>query len=243
MSRASGLALMMLGAGRRISGVITNVPAIDCWVCKALLMRRMGSLVGREVELAAVVGGAGSLVFVEGHAGRHGPRWVAVHRGPRASPGSSDRPLRNDHHPTGQQPATTVVGTGTSGYDGNQDAVGNLLPGTQIEINRPGGLSVTLNGEIVFADTGNHLIRAYVPSTGNVIDDLGGPISGSVPQGGFNGDSLAANQTKFENPAAVTVTRGALLVVADTGNSRLRQIGPNPLPPQLGGVRGMHIPK
>jgi hypothetical protein len=36
MSRASGLALMMLGAGRRISGVITNVPAIDCWVCVRL---------------------------------------------------------------------------------------------------------------------------------------------------------------------------------------------------------------
>ena len=36
----------------------------------------------------------------------------------------------------------------------------------QVEINRPGGLSVTLNGDIVFADAGNHLIRAYVPSTG-----------------------------------------------------------------------------
>jgi len=46
-----------------------------------------------------------------------------------------------------------------------------------------------------------------------------------------------ADQTKLQNPAAVTVTRGALLVIADTGNSRVRQIGPSPLPAQLGGIR------
>ena len=134
---------------------------------------------------------------------------------------------------------TPVVGTGTSGYNGNTDPdFGTLLPGTQVQINQPEGLSVALNGDVIFADTGNNLIRAYVPSTGNVIDDLGGLVSGGAPQGGFNGDGQFANQTKFANPAAVTVTRGALLVVADTGNFRVRQIGPNPLPAQPGGTRG-----
>jgi len=70
-----------------------------------------------------------------------------------------------------------------------------------------------------------------------VIDDLAGLVSNGVPQGGFNGDGQWADQTKLQNPAAVTVTRGALLVIADTGNSRARQIGPSPLPPQLGGIR------
>ena len=139
---------------------------------------------------------------------------------------------------------TPVVGTGTSGYNGNTDPdFGTLLRGTKVQINQPEGLSVALNGDVIFADTGNNLIRAYVPSkdnpsTGNVIDDLGGLVSGGAPQGGFNGDGQFANQTKFANPAAVTVTRGALLVVADTGNSRVRQIGPNPLPAQPGGTRG-----
>jgi hypothetical protein len=86
---------------------------------------------------------------------------------------------------------------------------------------------------VVFADTGNNLIRYYAPRSGNVKNDLGGLISNGVPQGGYNGDNFA-NQTEFDNPAAVTVTRGALLVVADTGNSLLREIGPNPRTTQLG---------
>jgi uncharacterized protein YjbI with pentapeptide repeats len=131
---------------------------------------------------------------------------------------------------------TPVVGTGTSGYNGNTES-GLLLPGTQVQINHPEGLSVALNGNVVFADSNNHLIRAYVPSTGYVIDDLAGLVANGVPQGGFNGDGQWANQTKLQNPAAVTVTRGALLVIADTGNSRVRQIGPSPLPPQPGGIR------
>ncbi len=138
---------------------------------------------------------------------------------------------------------STVVGTGQSGYNGNQDSFGNLLPGPQVQINHPQGLSVALNGEVLFADSANHLIRAYAPSTGFVIDDLGGLVSNSgVPQGGFNGDGQYADQTEFENPAAVTATRGALLVVADTGNSRVRQIGPYPLPTEHGGGVGTPSP-
>jgi DNA-binding CsgD family transcriptional regulator len=38
-------------------------------ICQAFSVRTVGPLFGREVELAAVVGGAESLVFVEGHAG------------------------------------------------------------------------------------------------------------------------------------------------------------------------------
>ena len=126
----------------------------------------------------------------------------------------------------GSGAVTNVVGTGMSGFNGEHDPSG-------VEINHPGGLSVGLNGDIVFADTGNNLIRAFVPSSGNVIE-LGGLITNGVPQGGNNGENLFANATKFLSPAAVTVTRGALMVVADTGNSLLREIGPNPLPSQLG---------
>jgi uncharacterized protein YjbI with pentapeptide repeats len=130
---------------------------------------------------------------------------------------------------------TTVVGTGTSGYNGNSDPNTGLLPGTQVQVNGPQSLSVALNGNVVFADTENHLIRAYVPSSGNVTDPLAGLVSNGTPQKGFNGDGHWADNTELDLPAGVTVTRGALLVVADTGNSRVRQIGPSPLPPELGG--------
>ena len=116
----------------------------------------------------------------------------------------------------------------TSGYNGNTDSAGFLLPGTQVQVNRPIGLSVNRDGNVVFADSGNHLIRAYVPSSGHVIDDLAGLVAGGIPQGGFNDDGHWAAETKLSGPRAVAATRSALLVVADTGNQRIRQVGPGP---------------
>ena len=74
------------------------------------------------------------------------------------------------------------------------------------------------------------------PFTGHVINDLGGLITNDVPQGGDNGDGQYATQTKLSQPAGVAVTTGALLVVADTGNGAVRQIGPGP--PATSRMRG-----
>ena len=122
---------------------------------------------------------------------------------------------------------TKVVGTGTSGYNGNTDPnTGLLLPGTKVQINHPDGLSIGLDGDVAFADTGNNLIRAYVPSSNHVID-LGGLVaSDGNPQGGFNGDGHFADATEFDGPQDVAVTRGPIFVVADTQNHRIRQFGP-----------------
>ncbi len=140
--------------------------------------------------------------------------------------------------PTGSEPAKVVVGTGTSGFNGNRTSSG-LLPGSQVQINQPGGLSAALNGDIIFADTGNHLIRAYVPTPGTVIE-LGGMITNGQPVGGFNKDGRYANQTEFQDPVAVSATKGALILVADTGSlqQRVREIGPNPPPRRPVGTGG-----
>jgi NHL repeat len=123
--------------------------------------------------------------------------------------------------------ATTVVGTGTSGYNGNTDPnTGLLLPGTEVQINHPEGLSIALGGDVVFTDTANDLIRAYVPGSAHVID-LGGMVSDGTPQGGFNGDGHFADATKFDHPQGVAVTRGVLFVVADSKNQRVREFGPD----------------
>jgi uncharacterized protein YjbI with pentapeptide repeats len=125
-----------------------------------------------------------------------------------------------------------VVGTGTSGYNSNTNSLSGMLqPGPQVQIDAPGGLSVAADGNVLFADTGNSLIRAYVPSSGNVIDDLGGVANANndTTQSGFNGDGQWADKTLLNSPGAVTATSGALLVVADTGNARLRRLGPAPV--------------
>ena len=129
--------------------------------------------------------------------------------------------------PAGQ--VIKVVGTGTSGYNGNTNAFGSLSPGTAVQVNHPEGLSLGLDGDVIFADTGNSLIRAYVPSSGHVIDELAGLISNGKPQGGWNGDNHWADQTKLDHPQSVAVTEGSVFVMADTGNYRLREFGPSPL--------------
>ena len=87
-------------------------------------------------------------------------------------------------------------------------------------------MSVDLDGNILFADTGNALIRAYVPSTTHVIDDLAGVVVNDKPQGGFNGDGRCPADTQLLQPRGAAATRSALLVVADSGNRRIRQVGP-----------------
>jgi len=70
-------------------------------------------------------------------------------------------------------------------------------------------LSVDLDGHILFADTGNALIRAYVPSTTYLIDDLAGVVVNGLPQGGFNGDGRCATDTQLLQPWGVTGAAGA----------------------------------
>jgi uncharacterized protein YjbI with pentapeptide repeats len=127
---------------------------------------------------------------------------------------------------------TRVVGTGTSGYNGNTGSNG-LLPGDQVQINHPGGPSVALDGNVVFTDTANNLVRAYVPRSNHVIN-LAGVVANGSPQGGFTDDGQPANKTELDHPQAMTVTRSALFVVADTHNRRVRQFGPTP---PAGGAR------
>ena len=131
--------------------------------------------------------------------------------------------------------ATQAVGTGTSGYNGVIDPNSQTpLAGNQVQINAPHSLSVALNGFVVFADTANHMIRAYNAGQDTVADDLAGLLDADGnPEGGFNGDGQYADATKLDSPLGVTVTRGALYVVADTGNGRLRQVGPPPPSPDL----------
>jgi hypothetical protein len=136
--------------------------------------------------------------------------------------------------------ATPVVGTGTSGYNGTVDSLCDLLSGNQVQVDTPGGVSVRPDGAILFADTGNNIVRAYFPVTQVVVDEAGVldttdcPPTGS-PTGGFNGDGQWADDSELNKPLAVTATGAAntLFVVADTGNAHVRQLGPYPLPPSL----------
>ena len=121
-----------------------------------------------------------------------------------------------------------VVGTGTSGYNGNTTEQGTLAPGTSVQVNHPQGLSLTPNGDVIFADTDNNLIRAYVPNSRHVTDPLAGVVENHAPRAGFNGDGRWADKTELNHPVAVSAGRNSLVAVADSENRRVRQFGPNP---------------
>jgi uncharacterized protein YjbI with pentapeptide repeats len=153
-----------------------------------------------------------------------------------ASTNNPDHILKVDQE-TGSATTTKVVGTGTSGYNGNTNRFGMLAPGTSVQINNPRGLAIGLDGDVLFADTDNHLIRAYVPSSGHVTDPLAGVVSTGAPRGGFNGDGHWADETQLSNPRAVSAARNGLVAIADSGNRRVRQFGPSPAGTRRGGAR------
>jgi uncharacterized protein YjbI with pentapeptide repeats len=183
----------------------------------------------------------GTIATVAGGGGTYDIRSVAGDTGGNLYATTADYLLKVD--PAGGK-VTRVVGTGTSGYNGNTDSNG-LLHGNQVQIDHPAGAAIALNGNVVFTDTDNNLVRAYVPSSDHVIN-LAGVVANGSPQGGFTDDGQPANQTKLDHPQAITVTRGALFVVADTHNRRVRQFGPNPPAAErrrVGPPRGVRPPE
>jgi uncharacterized protein YjbI with pentapeptide repeats len=143
---------------------------------------------------------------------------------PRATPAPTPAPTGRAAAALGDGgQVTPVAGTGTPGYNGTDDY--------PVQVNHPQGLAVRLDGAVLFADTGNALVRLYRPDSGEVVD-VGGLIKNGTPQVGFDGDDHWADQTELDQPQDVTATGEArlLFVVADTRNARVRLLGPKPSP-------------
>jgi hypothetical protein len=122
---------------------------------------------------------------------------------------------------------TPLVGTGTSGYNGDQDDLGAPQAGTDTQVNQPTGVSVTLDGYLAFADTGNNLIRRYNIATQDMAEDLAGVVDANGnPQSGTTPDGQPANATLLKAPLAVAATNTATYLITDTGNHWVRNIGP-----------------
>jgi sugar lactone lactonase YvrE len=102
---------------------------------------------------------------------------------------------------------STVSGNGTAGYvDG---------PAATAEFNGPIGLAVSSDGDIYVADTYNDVIRMI--TTGGEVTTIAG---GGTP-GFADGEQKVA---LFDTPSGIIVVENSSLIVADTGNRRLRKI-------------------
>lgn len=98
--------------------------------------------------------------------------------------------------------------TGRAGYlDGS---------GAQALFNAPVGVAVGSDGSIFVADTYNDRIRA-IDVKGNVRTIAGAGEAGFA-------DALTGAQAQFDTPCGIAVAPDGALIVADTGNNRVRRV-------------------
>jgi trimeric autotransporter adhesin len=108
---------------------------------------------------------------------------------------------------------TTVAGTGTAGFSGDEGLAAQAL------LHSPLGVAAGSDGTVYIADTGNNRIRAVTA------DKLIHTIAGQ-DWSGFAGDGDVATLARLSAPAGVAAAADGSVYAADTGNNRIRLLTP-----------------
>jgi trimeric autotransporter adhesin len=120
----------------------------------------------------------------------------------------------------------TVAGTGPPG--GIFQYSGDGGPATAAEFNVPDGVSVDGAGDLLIADTSNELIRMAAAKTGTYygIAMTAGDVYTVAGTGtnGFTGDGGPATSAWVSNPNGVEADGAGNLLIADSGNHRVRVV-------------------
>jgi sugar lactone lactonase YvrE len=116
----------------------------------------------------------------------------------------------------------TIAGTGTAGYSGDGG------PGTSAQLSGPNGVTADQDGNAVVADTGNSRIRVVAAQSGTFYGQAmtAGDIYTIAGDGERNltGDGGPAAAAELRLPGGLTTDSAGNLVIADTGNQRIRVI-------------------
>jgi hypothetical protein len=116
----------------------------------------------------------------------------------------------------------TIAGTGTQGFSGDGG------PATAARLSAPRGPALDGAGNLVFADIGNNRVRAVAASTGTFYGQAmtAGDIFTVAGNGtmGLSGDGGPATAATLANPTAIAVDGSGNLLIADTGDNRVRQV-------------------
>jgi len=108
----------------------------------------------------------------------------------------------------------TVAGTEQPGFSGDG---GNARSAT---LRGPKHLCLDRNGDVIIADTDNHVIRKFLPREGRIVRVAGSGRKGSA---GINGPPL---QVELNQPHGVAVDRAGALYIVDSLNDRVLKIEP-----------------
>ncbi|MBI4661984.1 MAG: hypothetical protein HY735_24445, partial [Verrucomicrobia bacterium] len=108
---------------------------------------------------------------------------------------------------------STLAGTGSAAFNGDGG------PGTSASFQSPQGLALDAAGNLYVADSQNHRVRKLAP------DGRISTIAGSGARG-FGGDAGPAILANLNSPSRVAVDAAGNLLIADTGNHRIRRVTP-----------------
>lgn len=109
---------------------------------------------------------------------------------------------------------TTIAGTGAAGYSGDGGLAINA------ELNNPVSVAVCAHGVVYISDNGNHVIRKVTPD--GIIHTIAG--TGTA---GYSGDGGPAVSAQLNSPTGIAIDKECAIYIADTGNYRVRRIGPD----------------
>jgi trimeric autotransporter adhesin len=116
----------------------------------------------------------------------------------------------------------TIAGNGTAGFSGDGGKA------TAAELDTPLGVSVDAAGDLVIADTGSNRIRLVAAATGTLYGQAmtAGHIYTIAGDGtaGFAGDGGPATAAELNAPSWAVVDGGGNVIIADTGNNRVRVV-------------------
>ena len=102
--------------------------------------------------------------------------------------------------------------------DGYLHAIGDGGLATDALLFQPSAIALNSAGSLYIADTGTQRVRQVLPT--GVIQTLAGT---GVP--GPAADNVVASTATFESPAGVALDAAGDILIADTGNYRIREVG------------------
>jgi uncharacterized protein (TIGR03437 family) len=109
---------------------------------------------------------------------------------------------------------STLAGTGAAGFSGDGGPATSAL----INISYPATINTDAAGDVYFADRANHRIRKITLSTGVITTVAGTGVAT------FNGDGTAPAGTALSFPSSVAFDAMGNLIIADSGNNRVRRV-------------------
>ncbi len=107
---------------------------------------------------------------------------------------------------------STVVGCGEKGYSGDGGDA------RQAKLNEPYEVRFDLQGNLIFVEMKNAVVRRVDARTG-IISTIAG-----TGEEGFSGDGGPANQAQLKQPHSIAIDADGHLYICDIGNHRIRRV-------------------